>query len=135
MKKDIEIPVVKNIELVIIKEYSEEFLADSWYAYLFNNSEEEMEAILVVSQAIGEIDGEIRGTSQFRHAFKSIPPKGNVRVELVDPSVFKLSNTFMVTFFQGGKLYDKNYTFLADTLGDKHLATLPFTTKKGIIAK
>ncbi|MGL4582961.1 MAG: hypothetical protein ACRCVU_08270, partial [Flavobacterium sp.] len=61
--------------------------------------------------------------------------KGNVRVELVDESVFKLSNTFMVTFFQGGKLYDKNYTFLADTLGDKHLETLPFTTKKGIIAK
>lgn len=135
MKKDIEIPVVKDIELAIIKEYSEEFLADSWYAYLFNNSDQEMEAILVVSQAIGEIDGEVRGTGMFRHAFKSLAPNESIKVELVDESVFKLSNTFMLTFFQGGKLYDKTYTFLADTLGDKHLHELPFTTKKGIVAK
>ncbi|MDM1398718.1 hypothetical protein QK342_05545 [Myroides odoratimimus] len=135
MKKDIEIPVVKDIEIAIIKEYNEEFLADSWYAYLFNNSDQEMEAILVVSQAIGEIDGEVRGTGVFRHAFKSLAPKENVKIELLDESVFKLSNSFMLTFFQGGKLYDKTYTFIQDSLGDAHLQTLPFTTKKGILVK
>lgn len=135
MKKDIEIPIVKDIEIAIIKEYNEEFLADSWYAYLFNNSEQEMEAILVVSQAIGEINGETRGTGVFRHAFTSLAPKDNIKIELLDESVFKLSNTFMLTFFQDGKLYDKTFTFLQDTLGDSHLTTLPFTTKKGIVIK
>lgn len=135
MKKDIEIPVTTDIEIAIIKEYSEEFLADSWYAYLFNNSDETLEAILIVSQAKGEIDGEQRGTGLFRHAFKTLEPKESIRIELVDQSVFALDNTFMTTFFKGGKLYDKNYVFPAHILCEENLCELAFTTKKGILAK
>lgn len=135
MKKDIEIPVVKDIEIAVVKEFNEDYLQDSWYAYLFNNSALPMEAIMVVSRAEGTIDGEKRNSSLFRHAFKSLEPNESQKVELLDEAIFQLDNTFMLTFFQEGKLYDKNYLFPANSISEEKLTELPFTSKKGISAK
>ncbi len=135
MKKDIEIPIVTDVEVVIVKEYNDDFLQDAWYAYLFNNTNEPIEAIMVVSKADGELNGEKRASSIFRHAFPSLAAKESLKIELLDEAVFKLNNTFMLTYFQGAKLYDKNFVFPAQSISDEALTQLKFSDKKGILAK
>ncbi len=135
MKKDIEIPLVENVEIAIIKEYNEDFLSDAWYAYLFNNSEKPIEAILVVSQAKGQIDGHDRQSSLFRHAFPILQAKECLKIELLDDNVFTLDNHFMLSYFQDSKLYDKNFIFKANTISSDKLTKLDNTSKMGILAK
>ncbi|EHQ42645.1 MULTISPECIES: hypothetical protein [Myroides] len=134
MKKDIEIPEVKNVEIAVVKEYNEDFLQDAWYAYLFNNTQEIIEAILVVSKAEGELNGEKRNSSIFRHAFPSLAAGECIKVELLDEAIFDLHNTFMLTYFQGNKLYDKNFVFPAKSITDESLAKLAYAEKNGITA-
>ena len=135
MKKDIEIPVVENVEIAIVKEYNEDFLSDAWYAYLFNNADQPLEAILIVSQAKGEIDGHQRQSSLFRHAFPVLQPKESLKIELLDENVFSLDNHFMLTYFLDSKLYDKTFVFKANTISDDNIKTLEFSDKKGVLAK
>lgn len=135
MRKDIEIPEVKDVVIAIVREYSEEFVSDSWYAYLFNNSPETIEAIMIVSQATGTIDNEIRQSSLFRHAFKSLAPGEAQKIEFMDENIFKLDNDFMLTFFRNGKLLDKTFTFKANTISEDKLQQLPFSDKRGIVTE
>ncbi|WP_413511052.1 hypothetical protein [Myroides odoratus] len=133
MKKDIEIPQAKGVEIAVVKEYNEEFLQDAWYAYLFNNSNEAIEAILIVSKAEGELNGNQKASSIFRHAFPSLAVGECVKVELLDEAIFDLDNTFMLTYFQGAKLYDKNFVFPAKSISDQSLQQLPYSDKNGVI--
>lgn len=134
MKKDIEIPQVTEVEIAVVKEYNEDFLQDAWYAYLFNNSKETIEAILIVSKAEGELNGEKKTSSIFRHAFPTLVAGASQKVELLDEAIFDLDNTFMLTYFQGAKLYDKNFVFPAKSISDESLQTLTYADKKGITA-
>ena len=133
MKKDIEIPVVKDVEIALVKEYNDDFLMDCWYAYLFNNSQKDIEAIMIISQATGIIDGENRVSSLFRHAFPKVTPGSFQKIELLDEGVFVLDNTFMLTYFQEGKLFDKNFTFPAGSIKDEYIQSLTNKEKRGIV--
>ncbi|MHC5201046.1 hypothetical protein ACYSNV_02335 [Myroides sp. LJL119] len=133
MKKDIEIPKVENVEIAIVKEYNQDFLSDSWYAYLFNNNDKPLEAILIVSQAKGMLDGHKRESSLFRHAFPALKAKESLKIELIDQNVFALDNHFMLTYFLEGKLFDKTFIFKANTINDQNLKQAAFTDKKLIL--
>ncbi|MHC5362981.1 hypothetical protein [Myroides sp. LJL110] len=133
MKKDIEIPKVENVEIAIVKEYNQDFLSDSWYAYLFNNNDKPLEAILIVSQAKGILDGHKRESSLFRHAFPALKAKESLKIELIDQNVFALDNHFMLTYFLEGKLFDKTFIFKANTINDQNLKQAAFTDKKLIL--
>ncbi|MGS4346007.1 hypothetical protein ACKUSY_10545 [Myroides odoratus] len=134
MKKDIEIPQVTAVEIAVVKEYNEDFLQDAWYAYLFNNSSTAIEAILIVSKAEGEVDGEKKTSSVFRHAFPLLAAGESIKVELLDEAIFALDNTFMLTYFQGAKLYDKNFVFPAHSINEAALNKLEYADKNGITA-
>lgn len=133
MKKDIHIPEVNGVEIAIVKQYNEDFLQDAWYAYVFNNTNEPIEAVLIVSQAKGMIDNEQRQSSLFRHAFPKVEPHGAQKVELLDEGVFILNNTFMLTYFQEGTLFDKIFTFEANTITDKNLIKVDYFDDKVIL--
>lgn len=135
MRKDIEIPIVHNIEIAAVKEWNEEYMQDSWYAYLFNNSEKDMEAILIVSNASGLIDGENRMTGSFRHAFPKLAPKESLKIELLDENVFQLDNHFFLTYFTDAKLFDKHYVLPANSISEEKLGVLKNSDKKGILAE
>jgi hypothetical protein len=83
MRKDIEIPVVKDIYIVAIKEWDEAFLNQSWNVYLINNSPMEMEATIVVSRGS---DGD-RKTATLRHGLGTIPSKTTRKVEFIAEEV------------------------------------------------
>lgn len=134
MRKDIEIPTVEGVEIAAVLEWNEEFMQNTWYAYLFNNTDKDMEAILIVSQASGIIDGQERATGSFRHAFPKLAPKESQKIELFDEAVFQLNNQFFLTYFTDAKLHDKAFTFLADTISEDKLIELKNSDKKGVLA-
>jgi hypothetical protein len=134
MKKDIIIPVVKNVHIVALYEYNDDFLDNTWNIYLINNSNQLIESVMVVSSAFGMIDGEKRKTSSLRHAFTIIQPYEFAKIEMIESSLLSFTNEFMVTFFIGNTLYDKKFAFAKDTLNDKFLTPLPLFNKNGVMA-
>ena len=111
MKSDIKIREVENIFLAAIHEWSDDFMENIWNVYLVNDSDYKIESVMVVSQASGTLDGEMKKTSLLRHAFIEIPPVSSVKVEMIEKSVVQLNNEFMVTYFLENKLYDKKFIF------------------------
>ena len=135
MKKDIIIPEVENVYIVAIKEWNEDFGENSWYAYLLNNSTEKLEMAMVVSNASGTINNEERKTGSFRHTFNEVLPESATKVELLENNVLQLNNHFMLTYFLNGKLYDKNFTFEANSIKDENTTELHKINRVGVFGK
>lgn len=135
MKKDIIIPEVKNVYVVAVKEWNEDFQENSWYAYLVNDSDVNLEMAIVVSKAYGLINGEQRKTAVFRHAFNEVPAKSFIKIELLENNVLQLNNEFIVSYFMENKLYDKSFVFRTNTINDKATTDIPVMNKKGILVK
>jgi hypothetical protein len=47
--------------------------------------------------------------------------------------VLVLDNSFMVTFFIGNTLYDKNYVFKAGTINENNTVEVPILFKEGVM--
>ena len=135
MKKDIIIPEVENVYVVAIKEWNEDFGENSWYAYLLNDTSEKLEMAMVVSNASGVLNNEERKTGYFRHAFKEVLPETAIKIELLENNVLQLNNHFMLTYFLNGKLYDKNFTFEANTIKDENNIELHTINRNGVLGK
>ncbi|OAZ03483.1 hypothetical protein [Flavobacterium succinicans] len=135
MKKDIIIPVVENVFIAAVQEWSDDFMEKVWYAYLVNDSDFNLEGIMVVSKAFGTIDGEMKKTSLLRHAFVAIPAVSVVKIEMIEKSVLTLNNEFMVTYFIDGTLYDKKFIFKANSINETEMEEVPILFVDGVIVK
>ena len=135
MKKDIVIPVVENVFLAAVQEWSDDFMEKVWYAYLVNDSDFLIDSVMVVSKAFGTIDGEMKKTSLLRHAFVQIPAVSVVKLEMIEKSVLDLNNEFMVTFFIGDKLHDKKFVFKAQSINEKEVEEIPILFVDGVIVR
>nr|WP_294934193.1 hypothetical protein [uncultured Flavobacterium sp.] len=135
MQKDIIIPKVENVYVAAVQEWNDDFMENTWYAYLINDSEVKLEMAIIVSRAYGLIDGEERKTGTFRHAFKEVEANSAVKIELLENNVLQLNNEFLLTFFIGETLYDKSYVFRANTINDRALTDIPVMHKRGVLLK
>ena len=133
MKKDIIIPKVENVFLAAVQEWSDDFMEKVWYAYLINDSDFQLDGVMVVSKAFGTIDGEMKKTSLLRHVFAEVPPVSVVKIEMLEKSVLLLNNEFMVTYFIGEKLYDKKYLFKAHSIHEDFVEEVPILFVDGVI--
>ncbi|RZJ70258.1 MAG: hypothetical protein EOO45_12910 [Flavobacterium sp.] len=133
MKKDIIIPKAENVYIAAVQEWNDDFMKKTWYAYLINDGDFTLDAVMVVSSASAMIDGEMRKTSLLRHAFVEVPPVSAVKIELVEDSVLALDNQFMVTYFIDNVLYDKTYIFKANTIDEDNTEEVPVLFKDGIM--
>ena len=107
MKKDLIIPIVKNIQVVATHEWDKDFLAKTWIVYLINNREDIIESVLVMSRGTSKN----KKTSTLRHGLGNLLPHTGARVELVCEEVLGFTNEYLVTFFAEGKLFDRTFTF------------------------
>lgn len=135
MKKDIIIPVVENVFLAAVQEWSDDFMEKVWYAYLVNDSDFLLESVMVVSKAFGTIDGEMKKTSLLRHAFMAVPAVSVVKVEMLEKSILVLNNEFMVTFFIGAKLYDRKFIFKANSITPDYVEEVPILFVDGVVVR
>ena len=135
MKKDITSPEVENVFVAAVQEWSDDFMEKVWFIYLVNDSDFNLDSVMVVSKAFGTIDGEIKKTSLLRHAFIKIPAVSVVKVEMLEKSVTSLNNEFMVTFFIGNTLYDKKFTFNANSISENNVEEVPILFVDGVIVR
>ena len=134
MKKDIIIPKVEGVHIVAFQEWNDDFMENSWYAYLVNDTDNLLEMAMVVSRAYGLINGEERKTGTFRHAFAKVEPRTAVKVELLENNVLQLNNEFMLSYFANGQLFDKAFVFRTNSINEKATFDLPIINKRGVFA-
>ena len=135
MKKDITIPEVENVFVAAVQEWSDDFMEKVWYVYLVNDSDFQLDGVMVVSKAFGTLDGEMKKTSLLRHAFVEIPAVSLVKIEMVEKSVLALNNEFMVTFFIGNTLYDKKFIFKAHSISEAAVEEVPILFVDGVVLR
>ena len=135
MKADITIPEVENVFLAAFPEWSDDFMENVWNVYLINDSDFDLESVMVVSKAFGTIDGEMKKTSLLRHAFVQVPSVSVVKIEMIEKSVLVLNNEFMVTFFIESTLYDKKFIFKKNTLNEEATEEVPILFVEGVIVR
>ncbi|RZJ68104.1 MAG: hypothetical protein EOO50_03175 [Flavobacterium sp.] len=135
MKKDIIIPKVENVFLAAIQEWNDDFMEKVWYVHLVNDSDFDLDSVMVVSKAFGTIDGEMKKTSLLRHAFVKVPTQSLVKVEMVEKSVLALNNEFVVTYFIGNTLYDKKFIFRTNTINERATEEVPHIWQPGVIVR
>ena len=135
MRKDIQIPEVENVFLAAVQEWSDDFMEKVWYVYLVNDSDFQLDSVMVVSKAFGTLDGEMKKTSLLRHAFPEIPAVSVVKIEMLEKSVLVLNNEFMVTYFIGNTLYDKKFIFRAQTITPDYVEEVPILFVDGVIVR
>lgn len=135
MKADITIPEVENVFLAAIHEWSDDFMEKIWNVYLVNDSDFTIESVMVVSQASGTIDGEMKKSSLLRHAFVEIPAVSTVKVEMIEKSVLQLNNEFIVTYFIGNKLYDKKFIFKKHFDTKMEIEEVPILFVDGVVVR
>ncbi|WP_333598946.1 hypothetical protein [Flavobacterium sp.] len=135
MKSDITIPTVENVFLAAVQEWSDEFMEKVWYVYLINDSDYDLDGVMVVSNAFGTLDGEMKKTALLRHAFLQVPAVSVVKIEMIENNVLRLNNEFMVTYFIGSTLYDKKFIFKAQSITPDYVEEVPILFVDGVIVR
>jgi len=131
MKKDIEIPVAKDVHIAIIYEWNDEFLSKDWNAYLINGRKDAIEMTIVVSKGFDED----KKTSTMRHGIGTLEPKSFKKIEWIQEDVLALNNEFFVTFFAENKLFEKRFLFPKHTISEANLSKVPIMDAEGIVSK
>lgn len=132
MKKDIEIPDVKNVTLAVVREKNL-LNQEEWKVYFINNNPFPLENTLVASKGYGEKNGEQQRTSTLRHFLETVPANGNTLVEPIDPGVFHLNNEYWVSYYVGNQIYDKRFVFVPDSICEKNITFIKELQKEGVL--
>lgn len=132
MKKDIEIPEVKNVTIAVVREKNL-LNQDEWRVHLINNNPYPLENTLVASKGYGEKAGEQQRTSTLRHFLETIPPNSAALVEPIDSNLFHLNNEYWVSYYVGNKIYDRKYVFVPDTICEANLTFIKELEMEGVL--
>lgn len=131
MKEDITIPKVEGVYVAIVNEYNDIYKTQDWNAYIINDKDVDLEMVLIVTSGYSKD----KITSTFRKKLDKLPKKSYAKIELMHEDLFKINNTFKVSFFEGNKMFDKTYLFRENTINLKALQTLPLMKVKGVLVK
>lgn len=132
MKEDIERPKVENVTLAVIREVND-VQEEEWFVYLLNQNSFGLENILITSRGYGKQDGEKQETSTLRHYLEALDVNASFVVEPIQPEVFHLTNEYWVSYYAGGKLYDKRFVFLPESIQAENLHYLEMLDKLGVL--
>ena len=131
MKKDIEIPIAKNVQIAAIKEWDKDFLAQNWNVYLVNDREDNIESVLVMSRG----NSDDRKTSTLRHGLGDLTAKSFSKIEYIAEEVLGFTNEYLVTFFAEGKLFERNFVFEANSISEENILRIDLLDTEGVLAK
>ncbi|MBL7861248.1 MAG: hypothetical protein JNJ65_08800 [Cyclobacteriaceae bacterium] len=132
MKKDIEIPEVKNVTIAVVREKNL-LNQEEWKVHLINNNPFPIENTLVASKGYGEKEGEQQRTSTLRHYLETVPANSSVLVEPIDPTLFHLNNEYWVSYYVGAQIYDRRFVFVPDTICEANLTFIKELEKEGVL--
>lgn len=125
---------VEGIAVAVVPENLETALPD-WYVYLINLKDEPIEGVIVSSKGYGEVEGKNIRTSTLRQFIEKIPAKDYYKVEWIDEKLFGIANEFWISFYQHGKIYDKQYVFVTDSIVEENFTDVPIVGKRGVMIR
>jgi hypothetical protein len=131
MKKDINIPVVKDVFIAIVYEYNDIYKTHDWNAYIINDKNVDLDVVLIVTSGYSKE----KTTSIFRKKLDKLPAKSYAKIELMQEELFTLNNQFKVTFFEGNTMFDKTYLFRKNTINKNALQPIPLMEARGVLVK
>jgi hypothetical protein len=134
MIKDINIEKVEDLALAVVPD-TENSGEPEWSVYLVNLKNEPIDGVIVASQGYGNIDGEQVKTSTLRQFFDQINGNAFVKVELIEKELFALNNEFWISFWYKGKLFDKRYVFVTESISEQNFTKVPLIDKRGVMIK
>ncbi|GAB4374589.1 MAG: hypothetical protein Kow0075_00370 [Salibacteraceae bacterium] len=132
MKSDIEFPTVRNVA-VCATPRDEQLKPKTWEVHVVNLNPHTLQHVLVSSHGYGIQNNAEVETSRLRFYFEQMPPKSHLHVELIPENLVGLSNEYWVSFYLGGKLFDKKYIFLPDSLIAENLISIPLINRPGVM--
>lgn len=130
MKKDIRFPQVKDVFIVAVKEWNDDFSSHEWNVYLVNNSDATLEITIVVARGASAD----KKTATLRHGLGIITPKSSKKVEFITEEVLSFTNEYLLSYFIDGQLYDKTFTFAPYTISEKNTKSIPVLDVEGVFA-
>lgn len=131
MKKDFNIPEVKEVHVAAVHVFNESFSTWEWNAYIINAGSKDLETVLIVSK--GRKDG--KETSVMRHKIDKLPANTFAKIEFLQEDVLKLNNEFHVSYFQDQKMFDKKFMFPANSVKKSKARKIPVIPEAGILAQ
>lgn len=127
MKKDIDIPEVKNVTIAIVPEDGE------WNVYLINNNDVDLENTIVSSTGYGQKDGETQKTSTLRHFLETVQARTWAVVEKINEDVFHLNNEYWVSYYIGRQIFDKKFVFVPDSIKTENMTYIKELEMEGVL--
>lgn len=132
MKKDIEMPEVKNVTLAVVREKNI-LNQDEWRVFIINKNTYSLENTLVASQGYGEKKSEPQRTSTLRHFLDTVPGEGFAMVEPIDPGLFHLNNEYWVSYYVGTQIFDRRFVFVPDSICEANLTFIKELAMEGVL--
>ncbi|MEX0812880.1 MAG: hypothetical protein WD048_11745 [Chitinophagales bacterium] len=133
MIKDIDFRKTEHIVLAATPILDED--TDDWKVFLVNLADEPINDVMVSSVGFGEKDDEQVKTSELRQHFDLVKGKAAVAIELITDELKGISNQFWVSYWYNGKLHDKKYVFLSESIVEENMINVPLIDKKGVVLK
>lgn len=134
MREELKGPKVENVGVAVVEQFDEN---DNkvHYVYLINLRDDIMEGIIVTSKGYGMNvkTGEKVQTSMLRHCLEVLLPNEAAKLEPIMEDVFGLANEYWVSFYVDGKMYDKKFIFLPETISEKNMKEIPALGMKGVM--
>lgn len=112
MKKDINLPEIINVTVVIKPETE----GEHWSVHLINSNNFALKNILVASIGYGEKTPEREETSIIRQFFDILESNSSLQIELIDPQVFHLFNEYGITYYINNEIHFKKFVFVPDSI-------------------
>jgi len=135
MRKDIEIPEVKDVYVAAL-EVTDEHGDTTWWIHLINDNTSPLENIMIQSRGYSDLDTNSgQKTATLRKVIQVLPAKSATKLEPIMPEVFHLFNEYWVTFFQEDTLKDRKFIFGPHTIEDAIKEDLPVLKDKGILVR
>lgn len=134
MREELLGPKVENVAVAVVQEKNEEN-QNEYNVYLLNLRDDIMEGIIITSKGYGinVTTGEKIVTSTLRHCIEIMLPNEAAKIEPIVEEVFGLSNEYWVSFWVNDVMYDKKFVFVAESINEKNIKSIPILGAKGII--
>ncbi len=134
MKGDIPVRKVEDLAIALVPR-NDDIHDDLWDVYIINLKDQPIKCVLVNSKGYGEIDGNSKRTTTFRHYYEEISAHTAEPVEAVIKKVFQLTNEFWVSFSFDNYLFDKKYVFVRGIQDESLFTDIPVIGRRGIMIK
>jgi hypothetical protein len=132
MLKDIVEENFEGLAIAVVHELGDE-MEMVWNVYAINYTKMKMDGVLVTSKGYGTIDGEEKKTSDLRNFLETIEPLSYVKIEPIPEALFALNNSYWISFYVEGKIYERKYIFKENSIKEADLELVSLINRQGIL--